>query len=140
MPRAKSKPQVIEVEAATGLRAQLAKYETLLKGIATVIASTVAIYTALWTIGLAPMTNAKTAEVVEERIKTNKIEFAQNIEKTFDQYDKRMKDVETSVKGLSDAASRVDERTRSIQEEQKSQRDLSNKILMELQRQAPEKK
>jgi Skp family chaperone for outer membrane proteins len=129
----KPEHEVMEVEPSSGFRAQLSKYETLLKGIATIVASFAALYTALWAIGMAPMTNAKTAEVLEDRFKTERVQIAQNLEKQFDGYDKRMKDVETSVKSLNDAASRVDERTRSIQEEQRSQRDLSNKILMELQ-------
>lgn len=145
MPRAKKvikapEPEVVQVEAIGGFKAQLTRYEGLLKVIAGIVGSVGVIYAALWAIGFAPMTNAKTVEIVDEHIKNHKIEFAQNIEKNFDGYDKRMKELEGSVKVLNDSASRVDERTRTIQEEQRGQRDLSNKILMELQRQAPTKK
>jgi Skp family chaperone for outer membrane proteins len=83
--------------------------------------------------GMAPITNAKTMEIVEDRILSHQTQVVQNFKEDFKNYDGKLKDLDTNVKALSESNTRVDERTRQIIDEQKQQRDIQNKILMELQ-------
>lgn len=108
-------------------------YGDYLKMIAGVVGSIGIIFTGLWSVGLAPVTNSKTVEIVEHAIIDHQKEVVQNFKEDLSKTDQKLKDLDTSVKGLSESNVRVDERTKQIIDEQKQQRDIQNRILMELQ-------
>jgi hypothetical protein len=131
MRKPRSKPLVHknedgEPELRVGL---IKKYEGILKVTAGVVASVGVLYTAAWGIGVAPITNAKTAEMVEEHIKTHRLEIVQNFKDDFKAQNEKIKELDTAVRGIADQNVRTDERTKAIIEEQKQQRDIQNRIL-----------
>jgi septal ring factor EnvC (AmiA/AmiB activator) len=119
-----------EIEVKVSL---VKKYENILKVSAGILGSIGVIYTSAWAVGLAPVTNSKAVEVVEERIHQHEIQITQNFKDEFKSQDDKLKALEGSVKTLSDQSVRTDERTKTIIDEQKQQRDDIKQILRGVQ-------
>ena len=105
-----------------------------LKVLGTVLITLGAIYGSAWSLGVAPISNGKVESMITEHLVQYDIKLTANVRQMAQYQNNRVEELNKKTQTLNDQTNRIDERTQGIQEELKSQRDLQNKILLELRK------